>query len=120
MTEQPPTPETSPYASPRDEALYKLSVSGWSEESSGDIACETTGFFAYMSNNDNELDELLDALDGEMEDATWDARSLVGHFLIQETHGPSVVVHEFQARRDLMNAWNVLGHKYEVWLGEQE
>lgn len=118
MSELPPSPE-APAEALRDRALYTLATNGWAEETEG-VPGQRIGWFAYMSNADVELPELMDVLsDPELEVPGLEPSSLIGHFLITERQPGDVSVHVLEDRDSLEWAWRRLSAQHDDQLNEE-
>ena len=69
----------------RDEILSIMVNDGWANESDGNVE-SITGFFARISNAEDDLLQLIDAFGKEMFeiDPDFDITEMFGHFLLEE------------------------------------
>jgi hypothetical protein len=107
----------SKFDSPRDELLYAMTLDGWANESSGDVE-SPTGFFARISNADNEIAEIRDAFPEES--AGISNASIVGHFLCLENSQGLWSVIEYESAYLLERTYQEIDRAYGEWLGDDE
>ncbi len=108
------------YSSVRDELLHDLSVSGWANASSGDVA-SPTGHFSRISNSEAELPEVVGTFDEDLHTLGRDNFGcLVGHFMVIESSEGFVTVVSYRTEQALMTDYAQLEAVYSAWEAQDE
>lgn len=100
----------------RDEVLHLMSLEGWANESDGNVE-SITGFFARISNDENEIIEIIDGFAKEAFeiDPNFDMSELLGFFLLEENEMGFVYVTEFNTQRELIERYTELSELHHSW-----
>ncbi len=107
------------FESLEDEMLYRMSISGWCNESSGSIVCPTTGYFARISINEQELPEIADAFEQVFAGAKFTQHDQVlGHWLVSD-RGGQVQVTMYDSEPEVIHDFRQLNRAYKSWLRGQ-
>jgi hypothetical protein len=102
-----------------EEMLYRLSLDGWANESTGDVA-SPIGWIGRISISREELPEIEDAFGEVFEGAGFEDRAgLIGHWLLSEDNFGFVEVHEMDSEEELVAIYRELSAEYDRWLGEE-
>lgn len=108
------------FNSARDEALYRMTLTGWANQSSGDQA-SPTGFFARISIYPNELAEIIEAFEDELREVgSPEPRDLLGDFTLHEDDLGFVTVIKHDDETSAQAAYDELNAAYEAWLSTPE
>ena len=100
-----------------DQMLYRLSIDGWCNESSGSAEAPT-GWFARISISLAELPEIVDAFDEPMAGAGFvETESLIGHHLIIEDGSGPLRVIAYDSEPELRSDYRALTTAYDEWTG---
>jgi hypothetical protein len=101
----------------RDEILSLMVNDGWGEND-GNVE-SITGFFSRISNDEDDLLQLIDSFGKEMFeiDPNFDITELFGHFLLEENEMGFVYVTTYPTRRELDFRFNELQTLYVSWEG---
>lgn len=110
------------YDSDRDAVLNMLTVSGWANQSTGDVEAPT-GFVALVIVHPVELSEIEEAFSADVENEieegfSWD--SIIGNFLLSENSQGFVTVTEFPTCHDAKKEYERISRAYGEWLGEDD
>lgn len=122
MSERGPEGRKGKFNNSRDACLYHLTVSGWANESNGDVA-SPQGFFSKVVIVPAELDEIVEAFREEFTaEGLVDHGWLVGNFLLLEDEAGFVNVNEYFSKSELDHDFLILEEAFTAWLegqGEQ-
>lgn len=110
----------SKFSSARDEVLHAMTMVGWGTESSGDVMAPT-GHFSRVSNELEEMDELMGVFDDEAREAGLrHTHQLIGHFLVAEDNDGRVLVQKYDNAVMLERVYNQLERRYADWLDQDD
>jgi hypothetical protein len=92
---------------------------GWSDESGGNTNA-VSGWFARVSIEYDELDEVAEAFAGEIHDFQLERHEeLLGHYLVTAGVDEQVYVTEYEDPADLVRDFGFLQEGYRIWLGQE-
>jgi hypothetical protein len=103
------------FNSARDSVLYDMSLQGWANESSGDVA-SNTGYFSRISNTAPELAEVERAFEEELQREGLNVGALEGHYLLVEDDQGFVHVAKFDSEAEVKEEYDALDEAYGDWM----
>lgn len=114
--ESEPQPERmGKFSSNRDAALHLLSGAGWANASDGNVAAPT-GFFTKMTNEPEDMPEIMDAFAEELAaEGVTDPTALIGRFLLIEDDRGFVNVTDYVLQAQLDYDYRILQEAFGAW-----
>lgn len=119
MTRRDQEPRKGRFNNTDEEMLYRLSLHGWANASSGEVDA-ITGFFARIAISAAELPEIVEAFEEDIaEVGVTSTAGLIGFWLLREHSDGFVTVEECDSEPDLIQAYEALERDYGSWLGDE-
>lgn len=100
----------------REEVLYRISLDGWANAIDGH--CESsTGTFAKIIIEPEELAEITEAFEEEIEEAgLTDTQELIGRWLLLENGLGQIALRAYEGLEELNHDYQMLSDAHSLWL----